>query len=217
MRFLPLLLLAACFDSAETSITIDVKSGTTHVVQRMHNAWPDTVGCGKKEEVLPTTEECVAAVKLYVAQQRATLESNGATVAKAGILVEGGNLDILYDYTAPAGSKTMTEQGLSVMWARARTQADVAGDKQGKKQLLMAVTPNTSGNTTVTVDGKYKVLEGRLGDETHSTYVLGGKTVTVVADWWYASNALSMNPGPWLDERAGLAAALAASSVVVVP
>ena len=213
---LTLLLLTGCFDSADTTVTIDVKKGETHVVQRMHNGWPDTVGCGTKEDVLPTTEECVAKVKEYLQGQVSTLEGNGATIAKAGIILAEGELDFLYDYTAPAGGKTMTDQGLSVYWARERSDKDVKADKQGKKQLAMLVIPQDSGKTTVDVQGKYKLLQGDIGDKQHSIYTFSGSSATVVANW-RNEGGFTPSPGAWLKEREGLEAALAASGLVVVP
>lgn len=213
---LTLLLLAACFDSADTTVTIDVKKGETHVVQRMHNGWPDTVGCGKKEEVLPTTQECVDKVREYLKEEVGKLEGNGATVSKGGIILADGKLDFLYDYTAPAGGKTMTEQGLSVYWARERSPADVKSDKQGKKRLAMLVIPQDSGKTTVDVQGRYKLLQGDIGAKTHSVYTFSGAVATVVANW-RNEGGFSQSPGAWLKEREGLEAALAASGLVVTP
>lgn len=214
---LTLLMLAGCFDAAETQLVLNVKTGESHVVQRMHNAWPTTVGCAEKEGVLPTTVECVAEVKEYLDSQVATIKNNGGTVARAGIVLVEGKLDFLYDYTAPAGGKTLTDQGLSVYWAFTRSPADVKASRPGKKQLALLVSPQDRGTSKIDVLGKYSLLQGDIADETLRVYTFAGSTATVNAAWTNVPDPAEPGPGAWLKPREGLESALAASGMVVVP
>lgn len=214
---LTLLMLAGCFDSAETTVSVDVASGETHVVERMHNAWPATVGCGDKDGVLPSTEECAKGIADYLAGEVSHIQEAGGKVAKAGLVLVDGKLDVVYDYVTPVGGKPLADQGLTFYWAFTRSPADVKAGRPGKKSLALLVTPQDRGSSTVTVDGKYTLIEGKIAENALSLYTFGGKSATVHALWTNPGDASQPAPGAWLHDRPGLEAALGASGLVVTP
>jgi hypothetical protein len=214
---LTLFMLAGCFDSAETTVAVNVATGETHVLERMHNAWPATVGCGDKDGVLPSTEECAKAIGDYLAEEVSHIKESGGTVAKAGFVLVDGKLDVVYDYTAPLGGKSLADQGLNFYWAFTRSPADVKASRPGKKSLALLLTPQDRGACTVTVDGKYTLIEGKIADAPVSLYTLSGKSATVHALWTNAGDPGQPSPGAWLRDRPGLEAALGASGLIVAP
>lgn len=214
---LTLFLLAGCFDRAETTVVADVRTGQTHVVQHMYNAWPNTVSCGEKDGELPTTQACADEIKGYFEGEVGRIQLAGGTIVRAGIVLADGKLDFLYDYNAPAGGKTLSDQGLSFYWAYTRSPADVKANRDGKKQLALLVTPQEQGTSTIEVDGKYSLLQGDIAAQTMRLYTFTGKAVTVHATWVNTPTPGQPEPGPWLRSREGLEAALTATGLVITP
>lgn len=215
MRLLPLLFLAGCFDGATTTVTLDVKQGAAHVVQRLHNAWPDEVGCGDNGGP-PTPEACVEGIRARLEKQRAELVEGGATVARLGVVLAEGELDLLYDYTAPVGAKTMTDQGLAFLWMEERTPGQVRAGKPGRKRVAMVSIPFAGGESHVTVDGRYRALSGALGDEALEVWLFRGREATIVSEWTYQPGEDGAeSPGAWVAGRPGLEEAIRASGLVV--
>ncbi len=215
---LTFLLLSGCFDAADTHLTLDVKSGEAHVVERMHNAWPNTVDCGEKEGVTPTVDACVTAIREYLGKEVEDITTGGGKVAKAGIVLDAGKLDFYYDYTTPPGGKSLSDLGLRLYWGYARTPADVKAARPGKKQLTLLVTPQDEGTSTLDVTGKYQLLDGVVDGSKLSIYTFSGSNATLDAHWVHAAaTADAPAPGAWLAQREGLEAALQASGMVVTP
>ncbi|MFN7143976.1 MAG: hypothetical protein ACK4YP_09385 [Myxococcota bacterium] len=215
MRVLPLLFLAACFDGATTTVTLDVKQGVAHVVQQLHNAWPDEVGCGDDGEP-PPPEVCVAGIRARLDKQRDELVEGGATVARTGVVLVDGELDLLFDYTAPVGAKTMTAQGLAFLWMEERTPAQVERGRPGRKRVAMVSIPFAGGENQVTVDGRYRALSGAFGDAPLDLWLFRGREATIVSEWTYQPGPNGAeSPGAWVAERPGLAEAIRASGLVV--
>lgn len=218
-RFFPalLLLLAGCFDGATTKLTLDLRAGTATVAQRLHNAWPDEVGCTVESVAVPT-DACVAGVRARVAAGRADLEGGGATVTRAGIVLDGGKLDLVFDYTAPVGGGTLEDQGLMVMWMDESTPAQVAKGKPGKRRVALVDAGSPGGKNDVRVDGAYRLLHGTHDGEDLRMWLFRGKSASVVSEWVYSPGADgAKSPGAWLAERPGLTEALAASGLVIAP
>ncbi|MDP2312380.1 MAG: hypothetical protein Q8P41_05705 [Pseudomonadota bacterium] len=219
MRLLPVLaLLAGCYDGATTTVSLDLKAGTAHVVQQLHNAWPDEVDCAVAEGVVPTVEACVEGVRKQLDEARAELVTNGAVVHAAGIVLAEGELDLYYEYDTAVGAKTLTEQGLSFVYLEDRSKRQVERGRPGKKHVAMVSIPITTGTQTTTVDGRYRLLTAALGEDTMSLHVFRGKTAAVTSEWVYGEADESVqSPGAWLRERPGLEDALRASGLVVPP
>jgi hypothetical protein len=215
MRVLPLLaLLAGCYDSATTTITLDVKAGTAHVVQQLHNAWPDGVGC----EADASVETCVAGIRKAVDDARAELVTNGATVRSAGVVLADGELDLLYAYDAAVGSKAVTEQGLALVYLEDRSAGQVEKGRPGKKRVALFTLPLADGTTATTVDGRYRLLSTLVGDAPLSAHVFRGRHATITSEWTYVQEQGGKgSPGAWLRERPGLEDAIRASGLVVEP
>ncbi|MDP2311144.1 MAG: hypothetical protein Q8P18_34305 [Pseudomonadota bacterium] len=209
-----LVLLSGCYDGATTTVALDVKAGTAHVVQRLHNAWPDSVGCDAPDSV----ESCVAGVRTHLEDARAELVTNGATVATAGVILADGKLDILYDYVAAVGAKALSKQDLTFLYLEDRTQGQVEKGKPGKKRVAMITLPISGGETTTTVEGKYRLLSAQTDEAALSVHVFRGKSASITSEWVYVPDAEGKkSPGAWLKERPGLEEALRASGMVVEP
>lgn len=215
MRLLPLLLLAACYDGATTTITLDVKTGAAHVVQQLHNAWPDAVGCDDVPE--GDVDGCVAAIRNHLDEARADLVEKGATVTATGLILADGELDLRFDYVAPVGSATLSEQGLVFAWLEDRSSRQVEKDRPGKRRLAMFTLPISTGKNTTEIDGRYRLLSGAVEGEPISVHLFKGKTATVVSEWAYAAEEGTKSPGAWLREWPGLEEALRATGLVVEP
>jgi hypothetical protein len=218
MRLLPLLALAACFDGATTTVTLDVKQGTARVVQHLHNAWPDEVGCAEVDGALPSVETCLGGIRARLEKKRAELAEGGATVARSGVVLAGGELDFLYDYTAPVGADTMTEEGLAFMWMDARTPRQVEAGRAGKRRLAMVSLPISGGTNEVEVDGRYRRLTGGLGEDDLDIWLFSGRAATIVSEWTYTREGDGpQSPGAWLSTRPGLEEAIRGSGLVIEP
>lgn len=214
MRLLPLLaLLAGCYDRATTTIDLDVKTGSAHVVQRLHNAWPDALGCEAPEAI----DTCVTGIRKAVDDARAELATSG-TVKTAGIVLHDGELDLFYDYVASVGTGAMAEQGLSFVYLEDRTHRQVERGTPGKKRVAMVTLPLSDGKTTTTVEGRYRLLSAVIEDAALTLHVFRGKRAAITSEWTYVpEEGGRQSPGPWLRERPGLEDALRASGLVVVP
>lgn len=212
MRILPLLvLLVGCYDSATTTITLDVKAGTAHVLKQLHNAWPDTVGCEAPEAV----EACVDSIREALEDARTELTDDGATVQTAGVVLVDGRLDLLFDYVAPVGTEALSDQGITILHLDDRTQAQVEKSKPGKKHVAMITLPLANGKIDTRVDGRYRLLSSRLGDEELAIHLFRGRIAEIVSEWTAPED--KPGPGAWVGQRPGLEEALRASGLVVEP
>lgn len=218
MRLLPFLLLAACYDGATTRVHVDLKAGTTHVVQHLHNAWPGEVGCEEKEGVAPTVASCVDGIRAKIGELKAELTTNGATVQKAGVILADGELDVLLDYTAKVGEKTTSEHGLTFLWMEERSPAQIKKGKAGKRHVALAVMPDSNGKDTLKVTGKYRQFTGSFGGDNIEFYLFDGKAADIVSEWTYAGTPdAGESPGAWLRTMPGLEDAIKASGLVTLP
>lgn len=218
MRFLPLLLLTACFDGATTRITLDLKGGSAHVVQQLHNAWPAEVGCEGEGGAPVTVEACVVGARARLEKGRDALVEGGATVTRAGIVLADGELDLLYEYTAPVGAPTLKDQGLTLLWMDERTPSQVAKGKEGKRRVALIALAGGENQNRISVEGRYRRLRGAAAGETLDVWLFQGKSAAVVSEWTYQPEGGSPgSPGPWLAERPGLVEALEGSGLVIAP
>jgi hypothetical protein len=217
MRLLPLLLLlTGCFDGATTHVHLDLVTGRAHVVQQLHGASQDEMGC--QDVDVPT---CVDGIRKKVAERRAELEGAGDTVSRAGIVLVDGRLDVLYDYEGPANA--MDERGLAFLTMQERTQKQWEAGKPGKASLAMVDMPMDGGTDTVTIKGKYKVIDGQIDKASMRIFLFSGKEADITSEWVPAPPtppAEGTAPAPtesWVRAMPGLEDALKASGMVVGP
>ena len=176
-----LLALAGCFDSATTTIFLDVKRGEAHVLQQMHNAWPDEIGCAK-DGVPVDDATCVSGLRAYLAKATTELTEGGATVARGGVVLDGGRLDLLYDYTAMAGSKALSDQGITLLWMERQSAGQVESRHAGHPELTLLKAPSGNGKDAVAVEGKYTLYSGQMGDTALSFYVFSGAKAKITSE-----------------------------------
>lgn len=206
--------LAGCFDAATTTLFLDVRTGEAHVVQLMHNAWPDEVGCSDAAD----HAKCVDGVRAYLAKATTALMDGGATVARAGVLLDAGKLDLLYDYTTLAGTKALSDQGITLLWMDLRTSSQVAAGRSGRQELALLKGPTGNGTESIAVEGRYTLHSGLMGETPVSLYVFSGKKVKITSEWTYVpGDEGRVGPGAWVADRPGLAEALSAAGLLVQP
>jgi hypothetical protein len=220
MRVLPLLLLTAllpgCFDAVTTDVKLDLAAGKVHVVQRYVGATPDLMHC---EDT--TVAACVDGIRGVIEQDRKELADGGAEAASVGVVLTDGRLDVLYVYDASVDAKLLASAGLSFLHMEEHTDKQWLARKPGRREVAMMELPTDGGINAVSIDGRYRVIEGQLAEAPVRLFLFRGKSAAVHSEWTATTQdadgkTLPATPAPvWVTSQAGLEDAIRAAGLVV--